>query len=171
MDGTVRIFAAGAVIGLGLATFALVIDVLHERRIVLLENAVATARAKCESTWKMPNDTLPPFDPNKPFTVYLPPSKGSAATLQPPTPGQKPGPWDLACDPDQLAREPLPQIDMQERVAEAQRALDLERVPGPMEPSVIIAVAAGILALASVPWAWYFLLRRIRELSNAIRGR
>ena len=33
------------------------------------------------------------------------------------------------------------------------------------------AAAIGILALSLLPWAWYFLLRRIREMGDAIRGK
>jgi hypothetical protein len=32
-------------------------------------------------------------------------------------------------------------------------------------------VAAGMALLSVLPWFWYFLIRRIRELSDAIRGK
>ena len=32
-------------------------------------------------------------------------------------------------------------------------------------------VALGVLAVSIIPLAWYFLLGRIRELSNAIKGK
>jgi hypothetical protein len=32
-------------------------------------------------------------------------------------------------------------------------------------------IALGIIVIAGLPWSWYFLLRRIRELSDAILGR
>jgi hypothetical protein len=32
-------------------------------------------------------------------------------------------------------------------------------------------LSIGVLVLTGLPWAWYFLLRRIRELRNAIAGK
>jgi len=51
----------------------------------------------------------------------------------------------------------------------AQRALDAERSYAPMLWPY--ALSAFIVLITSIlPWFWYFLLQRIRELSTAIRG-
>jgi hypothetical protein len=36
---------------------------------------------------------------------------------------------------------------------------------------LIFGLGLAIIAISSVPWLWYFLLRRLRELGEAVRGR
>lgn len=62
----------------------------------------------------------------------------------------------LLCDVESLVG--LEQsVGIQSRLAAAKREVsDSERWP--------YVVAAGVLVFSGVPWAWYFLLRRIREL-------
>jgi len=38
-----------------------------------------------------------------------------------------------------------------------------------LEQATVIAI--GVLVLSAIPYAWYFLLRRIRELRDAIVGK
>jgi hypothetical protein len=73
----------------------------------------------------------------------------------------------LICEPAQLAEierpnEPLKGVQAQ--IAATQRDLsDSESWPTP--------VAVAILFFSCVPWVWYFLLRRISELRDAIIGK
>ncbi len=76
----------------------------------------------------------------------------------------------LICEPDILTRD-LYAVDykkppgVQGRLVDAQRAVWSESL-GPY--------AFGgftIFVLLAMPWLWYFLLRRLRELSDAIKGK
>lgn len=73
----------------------------------------------------------------------------------------------LICDAEWLAsteRDSEALVGIQARLATEDRRLsDYERWP--------YVLAAGVLAFSGVPWAWYFLLRRIRELRDAIIGK
>lgn len=44
-------------------------------------------------------------------------------------------------------------------------------LPSGNDPLYFVIICLVIFALFSIPFAWYFLLRRIRELSDAFRGR
>lgn len=79
--------------------------------------------------------------------------------LPPPPPGFT---LDVDCDPQSLLMHES--VGVQAELASAQRQLNFWRE----NPQWI----AGLLvAIAALPLCWYFLLERIRELSNAIRGR
>jgi hypothetical protein len=73
----------------------------------------------------------------------------------------------LICDAEWLAsaeRDSETLVGIQARfAAENRRLSDYERWP--------YVLAARVLAFSGVPWAWYFLLRRIRELRDAIIGK
>jgi hypothetical protein len=75
----------------------------------------------------------------------------------------------LVCDPAILSSVSGSLVGIQKKISEAQVQIDLERQYHPMELPYFISI--GILLASAVPWAWYFLLRRIRELSDAVRGR
>jgi hypothetical protein len=68
--------------------------------------------------------------------------------------------------PEQLNAE---RIAARAELTKAQRALEAERGYSPMLWPY--ALSALIILITSIlPWLWYFLLQRIRELSAAIRG-
>lgn len=70
--------------------------------------------------------------------------------------------WMTICDAESLGLEGY--VGIQARLAAAKREVsDSERWP--------YVLAAGVLVFSGVPWAWYFLLRRIRELRDAISGK
>jgi hypothetical protein len=73
----------------------------------------------------------------------------------------------LVCEPKQLASS-SDLGGIQKEIAAKQTAINDERKYYPMELPYLIAL--GIVLIAALPWSWYFLLRRIRELSDAIRG-
>jgi hypothetical protein len=74
----------------------------------------------------------------------------------------------LICDPKKLSGY-AGLGGVQRDMAEKQNEIDIERQYYPMELPYIIALA--IVVIAGIPWSWYFLLRRIREVSDAILGR
>lgn len=70
----------------------------------------------------------------------------------------------LTCDPVELATSSGTLVGVQQDIATAQRqAWAWKQWP--------VRVSAGVGGLLAVPWIWYFLLRRIRELREAIVGR
>ena len=74
----------------------------------------------------------------------------------------------LVCDPKKLSGY-AGLVGKQKDVADKQNEINVERQFYPMELPYIIAL--GIVVITGIPWSWYFLLRRIREVSDAIRGR
>lgn len=81
------------------------------------------------------------------------------------------GPWleyqkaPLVCDPAKLS-----ELGMNDVVG-VQREIGLaQRNAGKVFNNALMA-AIVVLILFAAPYAWYFLLRRIRELRNAIAGR
>jgi hypothetical protein len=74
----------------------------------------------------------------------------------------------LVCEPKQLVSISSHLGGIQKEMAAKQTAINDEQQYYPMELPYLIAL--GIVLIAGLPWSWYFLLRRIRELSDAIRG-
>lgn len=77
------------------------------------------------------------------------------------------GPWDkdpLICTPAELRTVAWSLVGVQAQIADAQRKRDrfAEWLP-------VVAIAVGVIG--ALPFLWYFLLRRIRELREAIIGR
>lgn len=71
----------------------------------------------------------------------------------------------LVCDPAELlSSDQLPAGGIQARIRDGTRAADEYR-----ERSLLIA--PFVLILFALPFSWYFLLARIRELGDALRGR
>jgi hypothetical protein len=75
----------------------------------------------------------------------------------------------LVCDPSSLTNFAIPLAGLQKDLAAAERQLDVEEYRQPREWPFILAVL--IAGCSAVPWIWYFILRRVRELSDAVRGR
>jgi hypothetical protein len=73
----------------------------------------------------------------------------------------------LICDAEWLAvaeRDSEALVGIQARLAAVKREVSgFERW--------LYVLAVGVLGFSGVPWAWYFLLRRIRELRDAIIGK
>ena len=76
--------------------------------------------------------------------------------------------WAVLCDAKELHAKRLPHalpaIDVQHQLVAAQQ--DVLRVERAVLP--LAAVTCVFLAL---PWTWYFLLRRLREVASAIANR
>ena len=76
--------------------------------------------------------------------------------------------WKAACDAEDLAeieRQTGPILKgIAGRVLAARREALASK--GQLFPA-----AAGVLVFSGVPWVWYFLLRRIRELRDSISGK
>jgi hypothetical protein len=75
----------------------------------------------------------------------------------------------LLCDPKALASDSGHLAGIQKEIAAKQTSINDERQYNPM--TLPYFVALGIVVITGLPWSWYFVLRRIRELSDAIRGR
>jgi hypothetical protein len=74
----------------------------------------------------------------------------------------------IVCDPVELLKIENPARPSQgnaARLLAAYKALE-ERERWPL-----LAIAGIILGLAAIPWLWYFILRRVRELSKAVLGK
>lgn len=72
----------------------------------------------------------------------------------------------LVCDSKDLLRleTDTPAPGIQGKLVSAQRNLNRWK-----ETSILIGLA--VFLILSVPWCWYFLLRRVKELSQAIIGK
>jgi hypothetical protein len=75
--------------------------------------------------------------------------------------------FELTCDPIELASLKEDSVGVQGEIVTARRQLtsweDRREWLGP--------VALAMMLIGALPMAWYFLLRRIRELSDAITGK
>jgi len=74
--------------------------------------------------------------------------------------------FELLCDPKDLLRSETETAapGIQGTLVHAQRSLNRWK-------EIPIFLGVGLLLILSVPWCWYFLLRRIKELSAAIAGK
>ena len=71
--------------------------------------------------------------------------------------------WELICDPTELGQGAQSLVGVQQELVNEQRALwRWER---------LTPLAVGIGGVLALPWAWYFVLRRVRELRDAIMGK
>ncbi|WP_286694063.1 hypothetical protein [Spongiibacter sp. UBA1325] len=69
-------------------------------------------------------------------------------------------PLDLFLD----EKESEPYIGIQAEIVSTQKV-----IWGIKEPVTLAVIL--VLSVSSIPWVWYFLLGRIRELSKAVRGK
>lgn len=82
------------------------------------------------------------------------------------TPSKDKDGWEdfgLVCEPELLSGS-LPAGDIQSQIVDARH----------QERAWIkntINLAIGILIICAIPYAWYFFLRRVRELRNAVVGK
>jgi hypothetical protein len=75
----------------------------------------------------------------------------------------------LVCDPSTLMNFAIPLAGVQKDLAAAERQRDVEEYRQPREWPFLLAVL--IAGCSAVPWIWYFILQRVRELSDAVHGR
>jgi hypothetical protein len=54
---------------------------------------------------------------------------------------------------------------VQGKIVDAQQVLDK------LDFGAYVAMGAAVAFFLSIPWCWYFLLRRLAEVSAAIRGK
>ena len=75
--------------------------------------------------------------------------------------------WKTVCEAKELnitLIRYIPKERIQARIIQAQKEVnDSKKWP--------YAIAAAIFIFSLLPWFWYFLLRRIKELRNAIMGK
>ncbi len=145
MDKTLKFLVAGAAIAATVAAYCVISNYIntarHQQKIASLESSIAALEAKCASE-----------------------SEESTKS------GKGWGHDPLVCDPKTLssyAGSPL--VGIQKDLSEKQKEIDVEHQYYPMELPYLIAL--GVVVIAGLPWSWYFLLRRIREVSDAIVGR
>jgi hypothetical protein len=91
--------------------------------------------------------------------------------------------FELICDPDQPGFETVVEPDRPNAADIASSDKDLPGVQGELARAerqrdswegwhLWLAIAAVVtIGVSCVPWAWYFLLARVRELSQAISGK
>jgi len=74
----------------------------------------------------------------------------------------------LECDPGELSQSefqnPRQLEDIQRRVIATYKLMTVST-------QVFVIGAVGTFGISVLPWAWYFLLNRIRELRDAITGK
>lgn len=70
------------------------------------------------------------------------------------------------CDAEELETVDVKGQGVQTKLVSAYRAVQQEK----LFPRFFL-IAAFIMVLSALPWLWYFLLRRIRELRDAILGK
>ena len=69
----------------------------------------------------------------------------------------------LVCNPEDLSIFES-QVGIQAKIVDTQRHGEKW-----FEQAMLVAI--GVAILSGIPWAWYFLLRRVRELRDAISGK
>jgi hypothetical protein len=79
------------------------------------------------------------------------------------TPGSR---FQLICDPEELEGVEVKGEGVQAKLVSTYRDLHREE-----SSSRFFLVAAAIMGVSALPWLWYFLLRRIRELRDVIVGK
>jgi hypothetical protein len=144
MDKRLKILAAGVAIASGLAAFCAISNGVHDAR-----------RGQEISSLES--------------TIAVLKAKCEAQSEENTKSGTGWGHAPLVCDPKELSRIASPLGVIQKEIAAQQIEINEKQQYYPMELPYLIALA--IILIAGLPWSWYFLLRRIRELSDAIRGR
>jgi hypothetical protein len=77
-------------------------------------------------------------------------------------------PWeidDVVCNPDALRRLGVKELQGVQR----ELVLAEQDLGGPFETASVIA--GLVMFLTAIPYSWYFFLRRIREVANAVTGK
>ncbi|TAJ98218.1 hypothetical protein EPO44_11975 [bacterium] len=74
--------------------------------------------------------------------------------------------FQLLCDPEDLlqSKTEKPAPGIQGKLMHTQGSLNRWK-------EIPTLLGLGLFVILSVPWCWYFLLRRVRELSKAIAGK
>lgn len=72
--------------------------------------------------------------------------------------------FKLVCEAGELMSSGITSVGIQVQIVKTQ-----EEIWSSSE--WLFFLAALVLLLSAIPWAWYFLLRRIRELRDAITGK
>lgn len=175
MDRAAKIFVVGAGLAAGLTAFCAISNAWHEQKLQLLNGEVSDLVTKCsvevrDITKSEPKRTvLGPFisflDANnvtpKDWPYRIENHNGKYFLL--PSPVE----W-ITCNPWNLGNRTDPLDGLYNQIREKQK----EAWAAYSEPMVLpYFIALGVFVIAALPWSWHFVLRRIRELSAAIRGR
>jgi len=142
MDKPLKILVAGAAIAAALAAFCAITNHISAAR---YDQKIASLES----------------------TIADLQAKCSAKSEEDAKSGKAYGHDPLVCDPKKLTYAGLAGI--QKDLSEKQKEIDVEQQYYPMVLPYLIALI--VLVIAVLPWSWYFLMRRIREVSDAIRGR
>jgi hypothetical protein len=155
--------------GLTLAAVVWAAGTWNEHR---LERQLASIVSECEAGNATRHaSAIPPPPPgyslDKPMAAKaVKPISAEEVLAGAPSPVQ-PSPFDQfadwVCDPDALLKTPNP-VGVQKRITDTHVAS--RRATSDTNP-----LAIAIAGLSIIPWLWYFLLRRIVELRNAIGGK
>jgi hypothetical protein len=183
MDKPTKIFIAGAGIAAGLAAFCAITNAWNAQRAEGLTGQVLALIKECEVKEGVikslrPRAPIGPFDSYEDASKARPadPGDGSFYFLMGNRGNYK---WlwtsapDMRCASSNLASTKDAAVvaqfdDVQRSLAEKQK----EAWAASSEPMELpYFIAFGIFLISALPWSWYFVLRRIRELSGAIRGR
>jgi hypothetical protein len=183
MNKPTKIFIAGTGLAAGLAAFCAISNAWNAQRTERLTGQVLALIKECkvkEGVIKSlrPRAPIGPFDSYEDASKARPadPGDGSFYFLMG-NRGNYEWLWasapDMRCASSNLASTKDAAVvaqfdDVQRALAEKQKEAWAARSE-PME--IPYFVALSIFLISALPWLWYFLLRRIRELSAAIPGR
>lgn len=78
--------------------------------------------------------------------------------------------FQLICEPNTLTKD-LYKVDYVKPPGAQGQVVDAQQVLWRHSPDAYAVVAVAVFMLFSIPWLWYFFLHRLREISDAIRGR
>jgi len=147
MEKPTKILLYGTIIAAGVYGVWHIYDWSRSKDIAKLEGDIRTLTAQCEQSRRKPD-----YAPEEPILADSVP---------------------YICNAARLKNEPYlaymvdgPSINT--KLLDAQLALDKAKAEIRMMWPVILAVF--IFITSPLPWLWYFFLRRIRELSDAIRN-
>lgn len=165
MDKPTKALILGVVVGALAAGVGLTNSHRLERKVQELQTRCVEER---EKEAKTPEPSFDEFMARRGYSAVPPPPPGFVLEeKEDKTPGQAID-FKPICDPVELGRFNGKLVGTQEELASAQRELwqwnrHWKRWP--------ISGGLAITVFFALPWVWYFLLRRVRELREALIGK